>query len=58
MGELRDYRVKVNGTETVLSLSDEDAKNLYPDATLVEDDEAQPAKARTTANKARTAETK
>lgn len=56
MSELRKYRVRQGGTETVLKLSDEDAK-LYPDAELVDDDGAA-SKARVTSNKARSTENK
>lgn len=53
MGEVKRYRVTVGGNETVLKLTDEDAKR-YEDAELVD---AEPKAARP-ANKARTAQNK
>ena len=63
MAELREYRVRQGGMETTMKLSDEDAKNLYPDAVPVEDsgsgsDEDSGVKARTTSTRARTTENK
>jgi hypothetical protein len=51
VGELRTYKTKVNGMETTVQLTEEDAEKLYPDATLVEGEST--AKARATSNKAR-----
>lgn len=65
MGERQKYKVRINGNDTVLNLTPEDAEKLYPDnAEPVTDEPAEkpdPAtsKARLTANKARyTAENK
>lgn len=55
MGELRKYRVKLNGNDTVLKLSDAELK-LYPDAVPVDDAGTPPPverKSRTAANKRR-----
>ncbi|WP_156993887.1 hypothetical protein [Pseudonocardia acaciae] len=53
MGELRRYKVRVNGHDTVLNLTEQDVE-LYPDATPVEPTRAAAgARSRTTANKAR-----
>lgn len=72
MGEVKRYRVTVNGTETVLKLTAEDAKR-YDDAVLVDGQEADSAtvaaveesdedaaeeKAVTPENKSRTAQNK
>lgn len=60
MGELRKYTVKVNGFDTVLNLSEEDAK-LYPDAKPAGEEPAadeRAAKTRVAPNKARAAEHK
>lgn len=72
MGEVKRYRVTVNGTETVLKLTAEDAKR-YDDAVLVDSQEADSAtvaaveesdkdaaeeKAVTPENKSRTAQNK
>lgn len=58
MGELREYRVRQGGMETTMKLSDEDAKNLYPDAVPVEGDSAAETKTRSTSTRARTTENK
>lgn len=66
MGELHKYRAKVNGHDTVLKLSDDDAAKFYPDAERIDGaatadasadaTTARPArKTRAAANKARTA---
>lgn len=57
VGELRQYHVKVNGHDTILKLSANDAEKLYPEATLVTPATvaAPRARARTTPNKARLA---
>jgi hypothetical protein len=53
VGELKKYRVTVNGNETVLKLTEADAKR-YEDAELVD----APSKARKPQNKARTVQNK
>lgn len=61
MAERKQYRVRLNGTDTVMNLTEEDAATLYPDnAELIDSssDEPAPAKARATSNKARTTENK
>lgn len=53
MGELKKYRVIVNGNETVMKLNEKDAER-YEGAELVD----APAKSRSVKNKARTADNK
>lgn len=58
VGELRTYKARVNGMDTTLKLTEEDAKNLYPDAELVSESGGEQATApsqknRLAANKAR-----
>lgn len=62
MGELHKYRATVNGNETVLKLSEDDARALYPDAQRIDaetsaaaSDEPPVRKTRAASHKARTA---
>lgn len=52
VGERKKYNAKVNGFDTVLNLTAEEAEKLYPEATPVGSADVSP-KARTTQNKAR-----
>lgn len=63
MAEVREYTVVVNGNETTMQLSDEDAERLGvkepdsgPEARSAE--EEAPAKSRSASNKSRSAENK
>jgi hypothetical protein len=57
MAELREYRVTVNGHDTVMNLSEEDAARLggTPVEGTTEPDAEPAAKAASVANKSRTA---
>lgn len=52
MGELRKYKVRLNGNDTVLKLSAAELK-LYPDAVPVDAPKTDAPKARTVTNKRR-----
>ncbi|MFE9192055.1 hypothetical protein ACFYL6_20865 [Micromonospora sp. NPDC007208] len=59
MGAVRKYHVTHNGHRTIMRLNEQDVK-VYPDAQLVDDEQAQPepeakpaAKTRTPADKTR-----
>lgn len=56
MAELRDYKVTVNGIETVMSLDEEDAQRLGGTPAEGDSGTSAPAsKARQTSNKSRSA---